>query len=118
MTHHTAEHRSSEMNQCIAACSDCAAICIETINHCLDVGGEHASPRHISLLQTCADICTVSAQVMLRSAEAHTITCRACAEICRACAESCESIDADEAMRRCAEACRRCEDSCRAVAHM
>lgn len=115
MSHHTAEHRSSAMNQCITDCFDCAATCIETINHCLSMGGKHASPEHIGLMQTCAEICTVSANAMLRGTHAHMATCAACAEICRQCAESCESMGDDEAMRRCAEACRRCMESCRAM---
>jgi len=74
MSHHTAEHRSTEMNQCITDCFNCAAICIETINHCLSLGGEHAKPDHIGLMQTCAEICTVSANAMLRGVHAHTAT--------------------------------------------
>ena len=116
MTHHTAEHRSSEVNECISNCFNCAAVCVETIAYCLEKGGAHASPDHIGLLQTCADICTVSANTMLRGVHAHTATCAACAEVCRMCAEACEAMGDDAAMRRCAEACRRCAESCRAMA--
>lgn len=118
MTHHIAGHRSSEMSQCISDCLDCAAVCIETISHCLGMGGKHATPEHIGLMQTCAEICTVSANAMLRGVHAHSATCTACAEICRSCAESCESMGDDEAMRRCADTCRRCAESCRAMASM
>lgn len=118
MTHHTAEHRGGQMDQCIDECSTCAAICIETISHCLSMGGKHAAPEHINLLQTCADICTTSAHAMLRGVAAHTATCKACADICRQCAESCESMGDDPTMRRCAEACRRCAESCQSMAAM
>lgn len=118
MTHHTAGHRSSEMSRCIRDCLDCATTCTETISHCLGMGGEHASAQHIALLQTCAEICTVSANAMLRGLEAHSATCRACAELCTLCAQACESMGDDEVMRRCAEACRRCAESCRAMASM
>lgn len=118
MSRHTAEHRSSGMNECITACQQCATICIETINHCLSMGGAHAEPQHIGLMQTCAEICTVSANAMLRGIDAHSATCAACAEICRRCAESCERLGDDEAMRRCVEACRRCAESCQAMASM
>ncbi|CAA9318819.1 MAG: hypothetical protein AVDCRST_MAG71-1145 [uncultured Lysobacter sp.] len=50
MTQHTAEHRSARMNECFTNCFQCAAICVETINHCLSMGGRHASPEHIGLL--------------------------------------------------------------------
>lgn len=112
---HTAEHRSTGMNQCITDCFNCAALCIETINYCLSQGGKHATPDHISLLQTCAEIGTVSANAMLRGTRVHVSTCTACAEICRQCAEACEAMGDDEAMRRCAEACRQCAESCRAM---
>lgn len=117
MTHQGTEHRSTGMSQCINECFTCAATCIETITHCLTMGGKHATPEHIGLLQTCAEICTVSAHAMLRGGHAHMATCAACAEICRQCAESCEALGDDEAMRRCAEACRRCAESCRAMAN-
>ena len=116
MTHHTAEHRSAEMNQCITDCFQCAATCVETINYCLGKGGPHAAADHINLMQTCAEICAVSGNAMLRGVQAHTAICGACAEICRRCAESCERLGTDEAMQRCAEACRRCAESCRAMA--
>ena len=112
MTHHTAEHRSAEMNQCITDCFQCAAICIETINYCLSQGGKHAAPEHIGLMQTCAEICSTSGNAMLRGIEAHSATCGACAEICRQCADSCARMGNDDAMQRCVEACRRCADSC------
>jgi hypothetical protein len=115
MSHHTAEHRSTEMNQCITNCFNCAAICIETISHCLQMGGAHAKPDHIGLMQTCAEICTASANAMLRGVQAHTATCGACAEVCRMCAQACEAMGDDAAMQRCAEACRRCAESCRAM---
>lgn len=114
MTHHTAEHRTQAMNDCIHACQQCETICLETINYCLGEGGEHADPAHIALLATCADICSTSARTMLRGAAVHTAVCRACAEVCRECAVSCEGFD-DAEMERCVQACRRCADSCDAM---
>ena len=96
MTHHSAAHRSQAMNTCIDNCTQCHAICLETINYCLTKGGAHATPEHIALLATCADICATSADAMLRGASAHDVVCGACAEICRQCAD---------ASRRCAESC-------------
>jgi len=48
MTHHTAEHRSAEMNECIQNCTDCHAVCIETISQCLSMGGKHAEEPYFS----------------------------------------------------------------------
>lgn len=116
MTHHTAAHRSQAMNDCIDACVQCHAICLETINYCLGESGKHAEAGHIGLMSTCADICSTCADTMLRGASVHTATCGACAEICRQCATSCDSMGDDPDMKRCAEACRRCADSCGAMA--
>lgn len=116
MTHHSAEHRDPGMNDCIDNCTQCHAICLETINYCLGKGGKHAAQEHISLLAACADICATSADTMLRGAAVHTVTCGACAEICRQCADACERMGDDAEMERCAEMCRRCADSCAAMA--
>ncbi len=115
MTHHSAAHRPQAMNECIDNCTQCHAICLETISYCLGQGGKHAEPAHIAMLAACADICATSAAAMLRGAEVHRVICGACAEVCRRCAEACEAFD-DAEMARCAEVCRRCADSCAAMA--
>lgn len=110
-------HTSQEMQDCINECLSCHAICLETITHCLEMGGEHADPSHITLLQDCAQICITSADFMLRGSEHHGQTCGVCAVVCDACADSCESMaDGSDFMQRCAEVCRRCAESCRQVA--
>ena len=116
MTHHTAGHRTQGMNECIENCTQCHAICLETINYCLGKGGMHAASEHIALLATCADICVTSASTMLRGAAIHPVICAACAEVCRQCADACSRMGDDAQMQRCAEACRRCAESCAARA--
>lgn len=116
MTHHTAEHRNDAMSQCIDHCTECHAICLETLAHGLSMGGDHAAPDHIALLSACADICRTGADTMLRGTDVHVFTCQACAEICRRCAEDCERFGDDPAMQRCARMCRACADSCAAMA--
>ena len=118
MSHHSAEHRSEEMNRCIDNCNACHRICLETLNHCLHTGGKHAEPHHAALLSACADICATSAATMLRGSDVSPVVCGACAEVCRRCAESCEALGADAEMQRCATACRACEQSCSAMAAM
>lgn len=104
---------TQEMERCVQNCLDCYRLCMETVAHCLRMGGEHASPEHIGQLLDCAALCRTAAELMLRGSSLHPATCGVCAEACRACAESCERIAGDdELMRRCAEACRRCADSC------
>lgn len=107
---------SDEMQKCIDECRHCHGVCLETVRHCLEMGGKHAAPEHVILLLDCAEVCQTSANFMLRGSELHTRTCALCAEVCRRCAESCEQFDDDEKMRACAEACRRCADSCERMA--
>jgi hypothetical protein len=104
---------SAEMRDCIQNCTDCRNICLETLAHCLHMGGKHADPAHIGLLMDCAEICGVSASYMLRGSDLHGRTCAVCAEVCERCADDCERLaDGDELMLRCAEVCRRCAQSC------
>jgi hypothetical protein len=107
---------SSEMRECIQNCSDCHNVCMETVDHCLHLGGAHAEASHIRLLLDCAQICATSADFMLRGSDSHQQLCGLCAEICDRCAEDCERFGDDEQMRRCAELCRRCAESCRRMA--
>jgi hypothetical protein len=108
---------NQEMRDCIQNCQECHAICMETVQHCLQMGGKHAEADHIRLLLDCAQICATSADFMLRGSPLHSKTCGVCAEICRLCAESCERIGKDDAtMKKCAEMCRKCADSCQRMA--
>lgn len=110
-------HGSQEMQECITNCVDCHSICLATVPHCLQMGGQHAAARHIGLLLDCAEICQTSANFMLRMSEFHTRICASCAEICDHCAQDCQQLaNSDAMMQQCAETCRRCAESCRRMA--
>lgn len=114
----TARHAgplSAEMQACIAACSECHAVCLETAVRCLGMGGNHAEPRHIGMLLDCADICRTSADFMLRGSTMHYLTCGACATVCDVCADACARFQ-DDFMQACAALCRTCAASCREMA--
>lgn len=104
------------MQDCIQACQACHNICVETTQHCLQMGGEHTRPEHIRLMLDCAEICQTSANFMLRGSALHAYTCGACAEVCERCAQDCARFTDDPTMQRCAEACRSCARSCRDMA--
>jgi hypothetical protein len=110
-------HINSEMRACIEACGSCHDVCIETLTHCLTMGGRHAEAGHIGTLLDCAQICETSADFMLRGSALHAEVCDACADVCDACAESCATLEGAE-MKRCADECRRCAEQCRAMAGM
>lgn len=122
-SHHTTtsqktggQQHGQEMQECIEECQNCHTVCVETLAYCLEKGGDHANAEHILLLQDCAQICTTSADFMLRGSELHAATCRACAEVCEACATHCEQFPDDEQMKKCAQACRDCAEGCREMA--
>ena len=109
---------SPDMQRCIENCTACHATCVQTIQHCLGMGGKHADAAHIGLMTDCAQICSVSADFMLRASDLHGRVCGVCADVCRRCADDCERVGGgdDGQMQRCVEACRRCVDSCSAMA--
>jgi hypothetical protein len=113
----TTTQMNQEMQECINNCLSCHAVCLETISHCLQMGGRHAEASHIRLLQDCVQICLTSADFMLRGSNFHGQTCGVCADVCERCADECESMaDGNDFMARCAEECRRCAESCRRMA--
>jgi len=105
---------STLMRECIDSCWSTSRSCLETIEHCLKKGGEHAEASHIGILQNCADICETSARFMISGSTFHLDACALCEDVCMQCADDCDRIDAgDLKMRRCAEMCRGCAESCR-----
>ncbi len=118
MDHITAnEDMKKDMQECIENCLTCHATCLATIPHCLGMGGEHASPNHISLLLECVQICQTSADFMVMNSNLHGRICAVCAEACERCAQDCERLaNDDEQMLACADMCQRCAESCRYMA--
>ena len=102
----------NEMLSCIEACTQCHAMCLHTLEHCLNKGGNHAEAGHIRDLLDCAQICSTSADFMNRGSPRHVETCRACAVICEQCVQSCARLNDDEHMLRCLDACRHCAALC------
>ena len=115
---HGRHHMDAYMHDCIDHCQACQETCLDSIAHCLQLGGAHADPRHIALLMACSEICDTSARFMLLGSPHHRRTCEVCAEVCEACAKDCERLSDDEVMEACAEICRRCAESCREMARV
>jgi hypothetical protein len=114
---HTAEVTvTKEMQQGIDECLSCYSICLQTVQHCLELGGKHAEASHIRTLNDCAEICQASAAFMLRASPLHGRVCGVCAEVCRECEHECRRMGDDAIMQECADACRRCAESCERMA--
>jgi len=105
-----------EIERCIALCQECHEVCLQTVTHCLEKGGQHAEAAHIRMLLDCAEICATSANFMIRGSELHMETCRACSEVCQRCASDCQRLGNDPKMQECADVCLRCAESCAQMA--
>jgi hypothetical protein len=102
------------MDQCVKACLGCYKTCLKTIEHCLEQGDSYAAPDHISLLQSCAELCLLAANFMLRNAEFSRELRQLCIKICQKCADQCERLAGDDyVMKQCAEMCHTCVTTCR-----
>ena len=107
-----------KMKACIDSCRSCEQACASSVAHCLELGGKHAAPEHITLLLDCAGICATAGNFMVRGSHHSAHLCGECAEICDACGKSCEQFSDDAMMRRCADACRQCAKACREMSAM
>lgn len=112
------EHeRTAGMAHCIESCRDCSAECMDTVQHCLKLGGQHASADHIGLLMNCAAICCAAVDLMRTESRFHPQLCNLCAEVCKSCAEECCRIAAgDRTMEHCATTCDECAAACSEMA--
>jgi hypothetical protein len=93
-------------------CQSCQVACLQTVAHCLEVGGSHANPELLQRLADTAEFCAVSASFLARGSDAFEGICAVCADLCERCAQDCEGFG-DEQMKSCAAACRACSDACR-----
>lgn len=111
--------RQSNTRQCIDDCMECYRLCAETLTHCFEKGDEHTERQHVLLMQDCALLCKVSADLMLRGSSFSAELCKLTAEVCRKCEQSCREFKGDAEMQKCAEICKRCAESCdqMAMAH-
>lgn len=95
----------------IELCLRCHQECTETFQYCLQRGGEHVDPHHLKLMQTCIEICYVSAKFMMLQSPYQHMLCEVCSQICLACAKSCEELH-DDALAECIRTCLQCADVC------
>ena len=101
----------------VATLLGCYKSCMETVTHCLDMGGKHANAEHINLLLDCAKICSLAADFSARDSQNQAELHALCADICQQCADDCEKLaDADTQMEECAQVCRECAEMCEAMA--
>lgn len=104
---------SRQTQDAIKALQHCHAMCHSmAMTHCLEKGGEHASPQHLRLMLDCAATCAFTADALGRKSQFHTLFAALCAEVCATCGEDCDAIGD---MEPCVEACRDCAKKCREI---
>lgn len=101
-----------EMQECITGCLACRAICLQTVDHCLAMGGAHVAQQHVRLLLDCAELCQTSVHFMITHSPLEARIWALCAEACRACEAACRKMG-DTMDLRCAESCPRCAEMLR-----
>ncbi|WP_437656805.1 four-helix bundle copper-binding protein [Sorangium sp. So ce1182] len=111
MAHKGTTHNKAFQDTAQAA-QNCQSVCVQSIQHCLEMGGSHVEPSHMQLLQDCAEICETTATMLLRSSLQHNQVTAACATICELCAQSCDRFAGDPQMKACADECRHCAAAC------
>lgn len=104
-----------QMQQCIDMCGECHSTCETAIDHCLRAT-DRADMSHLRTLMDCADICRMTADLMLRGSAMSGQMCGMCADICTRCADACRQISGDQTMQDCADTCMRCAEMCRSMA--
>jgi hypothetical protein len=95
---------------------DCEAICVQTVQYCLEAGGAHVESAHLRHLQDCADLCEAATKILLRGSPHNAELATACANLCDHCAASCERYIGDAQLKACANQCRLCAAACRQMA--
>lgn len=106
---------SSQYQVCIDACLACTQACEFCASSCLTEPDVKAMVECIRLDDDCADICLLTARMLMRNSRFNAEICHHCAELCQACAAECSKHKHDHC-QRCAAACRRCAEECRKLA--
>ena len=105
MSHQQNQQQLDALNKCVAECNHCATAC-------LDEQDVKMLSKCIKLDIDCAQICSLTADLISRgSVHGHHLM-KECAEVCNACAEECEMHSHMEHCKTCAEACRACAEAC------
>ena len=103
-----------DVETCIENCSECQRLCLETVEYCLRLGGQHASQVQIRRLTDCAHLCVLAVDFIIRNSDLRAQACAFCAVACERCADQCEFLaDHDLQFQECAEICAQCAESCR-----
>ena len=100
-----------ENNQILKELNACAILCNICYTACLNEEDVSVMTRCIELNRECADLCQLTASLLIRDSEHINKFLHLCGEICEACAEECEKHE-HEHCQRCAQVCRTSAEMC------
>lgn len=111
-------HHFDLIAETIAACYECAQVCVTCADACLAEEQVADLRQCIRLDLDCADICNATGRLIARQARPEPDLWRAileaCAEACRSCAAECaRHQNRFEHCRVCKDACVKTEQLCR-----
>jgi Domain of Unknown Function (DUF326) len=116
MTTQAAESMAPQHYQsCIKACQECVIACESCATACLNNADVKAMILCIQLDRDCADMCSLTSQLMARDSLHAAKACALCATICQACADECAEHKMDHC-QHCAATCQKCADECKKMA--
>ncbi|MEO5967610.1 MAG: four-helix bundle copper-binding protein [Ferruginibacter sp.] len=91
--------------ECATSCEMCAAAC-------LDEEDVKMMTRCIELDRDCADICFLTAKLLIRDNKIAHKLLAVCEEICGECAKECSKHEHNHC-KKCAEICQKCQQACK-----
>jgi hypothetical protein len=102
---------------CMASCSICAQACMTFAEHVEIPDEEAVLARSVRLAEDCADVCSTTWRILVRSGDQPLDVVRALVEACAAAARACRAECERHATRSmpsasCAAACWVCADAC------
>lgn len=110
-----ADESMGKIRQSLIACEEACRSCAEA---CL-------SEKDIDMLRTCiridlecAEICALTARLVLTGSRFSGSAFGLCAGACEACSQECAEHSLMDHCRKCSEACRICAEACRAMAEV
>jgi hypothetical protein len=91
-----------EFQQCVQDLQTCHDVCLQTVDNCIQAGGDHAKPQHIWMLQDCAELCHTTMYFLQHDSPLFGYVTSACAQVTQHCGQECQLMgDTD-----CANACQ------------
>lgn len=111
MTQRIHNHSGHNHHALINTLLECGTTCEVCAADCLDEQQIEMLAKCIELDRDCADICYLTAKLLIRDNQIAHKMLEICVEICDKCADECSKHE-HEHCKKCAEICRKCRQAC------